>query len=237
MSERQPDKSRPDPPARPEAGESAPVLVRRGSQPAVPDVSDVASGRWFDVRIALGVAVLLVAPAGLFLVLAVQGPSVQGPASEPSSRTPAEAHSPTGVPPSVTPTAAPADDATVSRCGDAAAATAADRGDTDDRIDVDGDGCEDVIAIGEGRIEVTTAAETVAFSLGERRDEILVGDWDCDGTATPALYRARTGTVYEYERWPWESAAVTPSSRRVAVDGVATRVRRGSCDRLEVSAG
>ena len=223
MTERESDSSPSDafdgkPPA--VVAGTAPALVRRGDGP---DVSDTASGPWFDVRIALGVAVLLMAPAAVFLALSVSGPS-RVSTSEASFEASPRVGAPTAPP------AIPEEEINSSQCAD----TNGSVGGKD--IDVDGDGCMDTVAIGAGRIDVTTASETAGFSLGEQHDQILIGDWDCDGAATPALYRARTGTVYEYDRWPWKSAAIRPTARKAVSEGTARLVSRGSCDHLEVSA-
>jgi hypothetical protein len=39
------------------------------------------------------------------------------------------------------------------------------------------------------------------FALGRPGDRILLGDWDCDGIATPALFRPSTGASLYYDTW------------------------------------
>lgn len=39
------------------------------------------------------------------------------------------------------------------------------------------------------------------YRVGQEGDELLVGDWNCDGTATPALLRPTTGEVFVFQRW------------------------------------
>jgi hypothetical protein len=44
-------------------------------------------------------------------------------------------------------------------------------------------------------------AEGRRYRVGQAGDEVLVDDWDCDGTPTPALLRPSTGEVYLFPRW------------------------------------
>ncbi|MEY2421021.1 MAG: serine/threonine protein kinase, bacterial [Acidimicrobiaceae bacterium] len=46
------------------------------------------------------------------------------------------------------------------------------------------------------------------FALGLPGDRIFLGDWDCDGAASPALFRPSTGATLYYDTW---SAIETPS--------------------------
>jgi hypothetical protein len=46
------------------------------------------------------------------------------------------------------------------------------------------------------------------FALGLPGDRLFLGDWNCDGIATPALFRASTGATLYYDSWTNE----TPSS-------------------------
>lgn len=39
------------------------------------------------------------------------------------------------------------------------------------------------------------------YQVGEPGDEVLVGDWRCDGTPVPVLIRPRTGTVFLFNAW------------------------------------
>jgi hypothetical protein len=44
--------------------------------------------------------------------------------------------------------------------------------------------------------EVATGAEVTSFFFGNPGDHAFSGDWDCDGTDTPGLYRRSDGYVY-----------------------------------------
>ncbi len=56
----------------------------------------------------------------------------------------------------------------------------------------------DAVALHEatGRFRTLGPAGERAWYFGDPGDHALLGDWDCDGTATPALYRRSTGFVY-----------------------------------------
>ncbi len=51
------------------------------------------------------------------------------------------------------------------------------------------------------------------FVLGAPGDLLLLGDWDCDGVDTPALYRPTTGTTSYYDSWAPSDAEALPSSQ------------------------
>ena len=56
------------------------------------------------------------------------------------------------------------------------------------------------------------------FALGAPGDEVLLGDWDCDGRATPAVYRPDTGEVHLFAAWPTDP--VPAPAVRADVTGV-----------------
>lgn len=100
------------------------------------------------------------------------------------------------------------------------------------RHDVDGDGCSDDVVIEEGGVVVDGAR----YAVGQPGDELAVGDWDCDGTATLALVRAGTGEVWLFARWPQDepltatlAAALAPPIETTVVTSPAE-----GCDALVV---
>jgi len=54
-----------------------------------------------------------------------------------------------------------------------------------------------------------TDATPRRFALGLPGDRLYLDDWNCDGVATPALFRPSTGSTLYYESW---SASATPSN-------------------------
>ena len=112
--------------------------------------------------------------------------------------------------------------------------------DGDGALDVDGDGCAEVVAVAGHVVSI----EDRSYRLGVPGDLAAVGDWDCDGVATARLVRPTTGEVFEFPTWaadraPAEGTLITtvpaplpPHSVRTAPGGPS-----GSCDRLLVAPG
>jgi hypothetical protein len=122
--------------------------------------------------------------------------------------------SPATLPPASAP--APA----VSRCGLGAG------------VDITGDGCPDHVAVRGNVVEVGDAR----FTAGQPGDRVALGDWDCDGTATPAVLRPMTGEVFVFATWPGAGREVTvdPIARHQgATDLVVLPTARG-CSALGV---
>jgi hypothetical protein len=53
------------------------------------------------------------------------------------------------------------------------------------------------------------------WQVGSPDDQVLQGDWDCDGRATLALLRPATGDIYRFDAWSPPEADVrgTPVAR------------------------
>ena len=139
----------------------------------------------------------------------VASPSVKPTTSSPANSTPTtsapSATSTTAVAPPSTPVALPA------------ALPAADPScATPDALhpDVDGDGCGDAVSTDANAVLVGDRR----YRLGTDGDVVAVGDWDCDGTATPALLRPSNGKVFTFDRWATESDPST-ATQIGAVDG------------------
>lgn len=73
-------------------------------------------------------------------------------------------------------------------------------------VDVTGDGCLDEVVIQPGGV-IQVGNER--WAVGTSGDDVAVGDWDCDGTATPAVFRPSTGEVFVFSHWASEDAPVT----------------------------
>lgn len=73
------------------------------------------------------------------------------------------------------------------------------------------------------------------YQVGEPGDIVVVGDWDCDGTDTPALLRPATGGLFVFERWADGSPTeVTPVRVVSGASGLRRLEEPGGCDRLAV---
>ena len=64
-----------------------------------------------------------------------------------------------------------------------------------------GSGCDTVALVdGEARFnlfeDLVASSEVARFTYGNPDDEPLMGDWDCDGEQTPAMYRRSAGFMY-----------------------------------------
>lgn len=78
------------------------------------------------------------------------------------------------------------------------------------------------------------------YAIGTEGDLVVIGDWNCDGVATPAIARPGTGQVAMFDRWPPPEATISESeasTRRVVDDLIGVELERGdgpTCDRLRV---
>lgn len=68
--------------------------------------------------------------------------------------------------------------------------------------DVDGDGCPEAIEL-DGR---AARVGSVTVEIGQEGDLVALGDWHCDGVATPALLRPTTGEVFVFPEWRLDQA-------------------------------
>ena len=84
--------------------------------------------------------------------------------------------------------------------------------------DVDGDGCPDEIAIAAGAIDVAGHHFVMSVDPG---DIIVVGDWDCDGVATPAVLRVPSGAIDVVDHWPTNGEPTITARRITVIDGAA----------------
>ena len=102
------------------------------------------------------------------------------------------------------------------------------------RADDDGDGCPSTV-VWQGNVAAVGGRR---YALGRPGDALVVGDWDCDGRATPALYRSTTGDVFLFDAWAGHGPVVAErDGGRRAANGVASVERdAGSCDLVVVRA-
>jgi hypothetical protein len=66
------------------------------------------------------------------------------------------------------------------------------------RTDVTGDGCPDTVVVTAGGVVETAEGR---WSVGEPDDVVVLGDWSCDGRATPAVLRPSSGAVFVFTDW------------------------------------
>ncbi|MGH9192882.1 MAG: serine/threonine-protein kinase [Acidimicrobiales bacterium] len=113
--------------------------------------------------------------------------------------------------------------------------------------DPEGDGCP---TVGVYRPEAVGGTERMVLSIridgdrqriaiGEPGDQLVLGDWDCDGVDTPGLYRARAGDVQYFDTWPQvERQRYQPDRTEPAGPGGSASLAEGDgdrCDRVEVA--
>ncbi|MBV9951967.1 MAG: hypothetical protein JO291_08450 [Acidimicrobiia bacterium] len=99
--------------------------------------------------------------------------------------------------------------------------------------DVDGDGCPEPYTVDGAHLLLGG----VTYELGRPGDLTAIGDWDCDGRATPAIVRPSTGEVFVFERWAATDRAVTVRAATVVHDATGIRARRSDarCPQLVVT--
>ncbi len=102
------------------------------------------------------------------------------------------------------------------------------------RADVDGDGCDEVLRWDPERAELSWTGPdgAVRWRVGDPGDALVVGDWDCDGTATAAVVRA-SGETHLFDGWAGdgETLRARPGPRLPSgADPVV--VADDGCDRL-----
>ena len=73
--------------------------------------------------------------------------------------------------------------------------------------------------------EVRSGAQR--WRVGEPGDLVAVGDWDCDGTSTPAVLRPRTGRLHLFDAWASPDAAVTATPGPTVPTGAIALEPRG----------
>jgi hypothetical protein len=96
--------------------------------------------------------------------------------------------------------------------------TGTDPADPTDQVDTSDDTSDDADA-GPGPRPGPSAGPGVVlaraderYGVGERGDLVAVGDWDCDGSATPGVVRPGTGEIFLFDAWAEPGAPVTESA-------------------------
>ena len=100
------------------------------------------------------------------------------------------------------------------------------------RADVDGDGCPERLRFAGGVLEAGPAR----WAIGGPADDVVTGDWNCDGRATLAFLDRGTGGVYRFDAWPDDQMVAVPLVAQVE-NATDLRVRHraeSACDVLTV---
>lgn len=72
------------------------------------------------------------------------------------------------------------------------------------------------------------------FRIGAPGDELLLGDWDCDGTDTDTagIYRPATGETFLFDGWAEDRVLVARPGDVLAPATSPTITHDGGCDRI-----
>jgi hypothetical protein len=74
-------------------------------------------------------------------------------------------------------------------------------------VDLDRDGCAESVRWISSRGEMTVDGHPPStWFLGRPGDQLVLGDWDCDGLVTPGLHRPSTGESFRFDDWPTDRA-------------------------------
>jgi tRNA A-37 threonylcarbamoyl transferase component Bud32 len=101
--------------------------------------------------------------------------------------------------------------------------------------DLDGDGCDEEVEVADGIVSSAGRRWRVA----DPDDVVTLGDWDCDGVATPAVLRGGSGQLWVYPRWAESDDEVSATLAGVVPGATSAHTLQpsagtGSCDRIEV---
>ncbi len=218
----------------PRPATAPPADERSGTRlfgPAPPRAAEASPSpkRRIDRRLLLGAAVLaLLVPVGVVSWLLADGAADGG--ADPA---PIGAADPQPGP------QGPLERTPPPRCEGVAPPPGASASDLID-ADVDARGCSVPVAWDGDVLRVPRAEDAPrVYDLdAEVGDQLLFGDWTCDGGDTPALYRAATGELFLFDGFAERDEEVTG---RVEETGVADGHPRvltddAGCDRVEVEA-
>lgn len=104
------------------------------------------------------------------------------------------------------------------------------------RADVDGDGCDEPVEWRAAEAEVAYPdpdGALLRFRVGRPGDDLVLGDWDCDGTATAAVVRPATGETFVFDAWAASGETLVASPGPTLPSGATPAVvDDGGCDRI-----
>jgi hypothetical protein len=105
--------------------------------------------------------------------------------------------------------------------------------------DVDGDGCASFVTR-TGAIVVVPLIDGEPprrYEIGLPGDLMVLGDWDCDGIDTPALYRPATGQLFKFFGWAEEDQPIITEptgDERIGGRPQTVRDRTTGCDDVRI---
>jgi len=105
--------------------------------------------------------------------------------------------------------------------------------------DLDGSGCRSWVRWRGNVLDAALDPDAPprAYEVGVPGDALALGDWDCDGSETPGLYRPSSGEVFLFDDWagPDDPLQSRPANTSGVRDGTPEVVADGACDRLEIT--
>ncbi len=115
-------------------------------------------------------------------------------------------------------------------------------------LNINADGCTEKIFIGtiastgadEGAAQPAIATPTRRWLIGQSGDHVTVGDWNCDGIATPVVLRPTSGEVFFFAVWPHDSPPAQPTARAsvpIGATGVSSSVNTADVNSAGVALG
>ena len=94
-------------------------------------------------------------------------------------------------------------------------------------LDVTGDGCAERVTVGAGFVKI----DETPYPVGAPDDQLLVGDWDCDGVSTLALVES-SGRLYVFDSWPKDEPLAPTLVEELEPSIQIKKIPDGECDRL-----
>jgi|GEM_PF-5248566 len=106
--------------------------------------------------------------------------------------------------------------------------------------DVDGDGCNEAVYRSGHTVQVVDGDSVEEWRIGGDQGVALLGDWDCNGTATLAVYDPTDGWLWRFPTWGSGSPGVasrlgTAPGTPAPIDALVRISRSGGCDAVSFS--
>ncbi|MGH9244761.1 MAG: serine/threonine-protein kinase [Acidimicrobiales bacterium] len=85
-------------------------------------------------------------------------------------------------------------------------------------------------------VETAAGQPPRRFAIGDAADVPVLGDWNCDGVDTLALYKPSVGQLHYYDQWPGSGSLDAPAETGHPTNATPTVVPEGECDTLVLEA-